>query len=158
MVYTTTAVPIAVYVDGVYRRGRGIAGLAFPVVLVAGALLGVVLTDAMGFAGPEVWLDWAYLTSVPSTTATEAGIYPALVGSVMLLLVVVVATFPVGVGAAIYLEEDAPSSGPMGKLVTLIEINIANLAGVPSVVYGLLGLAVFVRYVHMPNGRSSSAD
>jgi len=152
IVYTTTAVPIAVYVEGVYRRQKGIAGLIFPVVLVAGAALGVVLTDALGFAGPEVWLDWAYLTSMPSTTAAEAGIYPALVGSVMLLIVVVVATFPVGVGAAIYLEEYAPATGLTGRFVTLIEINIANLAGVPSVVYGLLGLAVFVRFVHMPNG------
>ena len=150
--YTTTAVPLAVYVAEVSRRGRGVSGLAFPVVLVGGALLGIVLTDVLGVAGPDVWLDWAYLTSVPSTTAAEAGIYPALVGSVMLLLVVVVATFPVGVGAAIYLEEYAPSTGLMGKFVTLIEINIANLAGVPSVVYGLLGLAVFVRWVHFPNG------
>ncbi|WP_135663853.1 phosphate ABC transporter permease PstA [Halorhabdus rudnickae] len=152
IVYTTTAVPVGVYVEGIYRRGRGVSGLVFPVVLIAGALLGVVLTDALSFAGPEVWLDWAYLTSVPNTEPTLAGIYPALVGSIMLLLVVIVATFPIGVGAAIYLEEYAPSSGPMGKFVTVIEINIANLAGVPSVVYGLLGLAVFVRYVHLPNG------
>ncbi|CCQ32908.1 Phosphate ABC transporter permease protein [Halorhabdus tiamatea SARL4B] len=152
IVYTTTAVPIAVYVEGIYRRRDGIAGLAFPIVLVVGGLLGVVLTDALGFAGPETWLDWAYLTSVPDTDPAAAGIYPALVGSVMLLIVVVVATFPIGVGAAIYLEEYAPSSGLMGKIVTVIEINISNLAGVPSVVYGLLGLAVFVRYMHFPNG------
>jgi len=59
---------------------------------------------------------------------------------------------PVGIGAAIYLEEYAPSSGLGGKIVTLIEINIGNLAGVPSVVYGLLGLALFIRILNMPTG------
>ena len=151
VVYTTTVVPLAVYVEGVYRRGR-FAGLAFPVVLVVGGVAGALLTRVLGLAGPDVWLDWAYLTSVPNTDPSLAGIYPALVGSVMLLLVVVVMTFPIGVGAAIYLEEYAPSEGIVGKFVTLVEINIANLAGVPSVVYGLLGLAVFIRWAGMPNG------
>lgn len=152
IVYTTTAAPIAVYVEGVYRRGRGVSGLAFPVVIGGGALIGVTVTRLGGISGPDVWLDWAYLTSAPSTVAAEAGIYPALVGSVMLLIVVVVATFPIGVGASIYLEEYAPSTGLTGTFVTLIEINIANLAGVPSVVYGLLGLAVFVRWISFPSG------
>jgi phosphate transport system permease protein len=89
---------------------------------------------------------------VPSRTPEDAGIYPALVGSVMMMVVIVVAIFPVGVGAAIYLEEYAPSSGLTGRVVTLIEINIGNLAGVPSVVYGLLGLALFIRVVNFPTG------
>ncbi|WP_181684951.1 phosphate ABC transporter permease PstA [Halorhabdus salina] len=151
VVYTTTVVPLAVYVEGVYRRGQ-LAGLAFPVVLVAGGLAGAVLTRALGLAGPDVWLDWGYLTSAPNSDPALAGIYPALVGSIMLLIVVVMMTFPIGVGAAIYLEEYAPSSGLVGKFVTLIEINISNLAGVPSVVYGLLGLAVFIRWAQIPNG------
>ena len=149
---TMTAVPVAVYIEGVVRRKEGVAGLAFPLVLVGGVAVGTVLVNALGFAGPDVWLDWSYLTSAPSTTPEEAGIYPALVGSVMLLLVIVAMTFPVGVGAAIYLEEYAPSNGLVGKFVTLIEINIANLAGVPSVVYGLLGLALFINFVHLPSG------
>jgi phosphate transport system permease protein len=57
-----------------------------------------------------------------------------------------------GVGAAIYLEEYAPQSGTAGRFVTFIEINIGNLAGVPSVVYGLLGLALFIRVLTMPSG------
>jgi phosphate transport system permease protein len=152
VVGTFAVVPLAVYVEGVYRRGDGVVGLAFPAVLVGGALLGAAAAETLGFAGPDVWLDWSFLTSAPSGTASEAGIYPALVGSIMLLIVIVVATFPVGVGAAIYLEEYAPSEGLAGKFVTLVEINIANLAGVPSVVYGLLGLAVFIQFVDFPSG------
>ncbi|AWB26897.1 phosphate ABC transporter permease PstA [Halococcoides cellulosivorans] len=149
---TTTVVPMGVYVEGVVRRRSGLAGLWIPVALVAGAVTGTAITAVLGLAGPETWLDWQFLTNAPSTTAAEAGIYPALVGSVMLLIVVIVATFPVGVGAAIYLEEYAPSNGLAGTVVTLIEINIANLAGVPSVVYGLLGLAVFINWVQFPSG------
>ncbi len=78
-----------------------------------------------------------------------------MVGSVMMIIVIVLTTFPVGVGAAIYLEEYAPSQAD-GKFVTLIEINIGNLAGVPSVVYGLLGLALFIRVLQWPQAPSSS--
>ncbi|MEF8787308.1 MAG: phosphate ABC transporter permease PstA [Haloarculaceae archaeon] len=152
IIYTMTVVPVAVYAEGVFRRGEGVAGLLLPVTLLVGGALGGLLVGQLGASGPETWLDWEFLTSMTTRSAETAGIYPALVGSVMLLIVIVVTTFPVGVGAAVYLEEYAPSSGPVGKLVTLIEINIANLAGVPSVVYGLLGLAVFIRFFQMPSG------
>ena len=149
---TFVPVPLAVYVEGVVRRGEGTVGLAFPVVAVVGVLVGGVLVQSLGFAGPDPWLDWNFLTSVHSRTAEDAGIYPTLVGSVMMIVVIVLTTFPVGVGAAIYLEEYAPSSGWAGRFVTLIEINIGNLAGVPSVVYGLLGLALFIRIIQWPQG------
>jgi len=152
IIYTVTAVPVAVYVEGIYRRNEGVSGLAFPVVLVGGTLFGVLTMRVLGFSGPASWLDWAYLTSAPNTTPELAGIYPALVGSVMILIVIIALTFPIGVGAALYLEEYAPSSGLAGKFVTLIEINIANLAGVPSVVYGLLGLGLFINRAHLPGG------
>ncbi|WP_339105715.1 phosphate ABC transporter permease PstA [Haloterrigena salinisoli] len=141
---TVVGVPVGLYVEGVFRRGEGVSGLALPVVLAAGAVACAVVVDAVGFTGPDIWLDWEFLTSVHNTTPREAGIYPALVGSVMMIIVVAVAAFPVGVGAAIYLEEYAPNEGLLGSVVELIEINIANLAGVPSVVYGLLGLVLFV--------------
>ena len=144
--------PLAVYVEGVVRRSEGTAGLVFPVVAIGGTLVGAALVQALGFAGPEPWLDWGFLTSAHSRTPAEAGIYPTLVGSVMMIVVIVLSTFPVGIGAAIYLEEYAPSTGWTGKLVTLIEINISNLAGVPSVVYGLLGLALFIRILTWPQG------
>ncbi|GGK75272.1 phosphate ABC transporter permease PstA [Haloarcula sebkhae] len=152
LLVTFAALPLGVYVEGVIRRSEGVRGLAFPVVAVLGVAAGAVATSALGFAGPNPWLDWGFLTSATSRTAADAGIYPAMVGSVMMIIVIVLTTFPVGVGAAIYLEEYAPSQGLMGKFVTLIEINIGNLAGVPSVVYGLLGLALFIRVLQWPQG------
>ncbi|EMA18507.1 phosphate ABC transporter permease PstA [Haloarcula argentinensis] len=152
LIVTFAVLPLGVYVEGVLRRGEGVRGLAFPVVAVLGVVVGGVVTGALGFAGPDPWLDWGFLTSATSRTAADAGIYPAMVGSVMMIIVIVLTTFPVGVGAAIYLEEYAPSQGLMGKFVTLIEINIGNLAGVPSVVYGLLGLALFIRVLQWPQG------
>lgn len=87
------------------------------------------------------WLDAAFFTKNASRTATMAGLGPALLGSVMLILLVIALSVPLGVGAAIYLEEYAPDNA----ITRLIELNLNNLAGVPSVVYGILGLSVFVR-------------
>jgi len=148
----SVAVPTALYVEGVVREREQLAGLALPVVVYAGMFLGAALVEAFGFAGPEAWLDWQFLTSAHSRFPEEAGIYPALVGSIMMMLVIVVSAFPVGVAAAVYLEEYAPDSGALGRVVGIIEMNIANLAGVPSVVYGLLGLALFIRYASMNTG------
>ncbi|AEH38905.1 phosphate ABC transporter permease PstA [Halopiger xanaduensis] len=145
LLVAVAAVPVGLYVESVVRRGAGTTGLAFPVIVTGGIVAGVLLTDALGFAGPDPWLDWSFLTSSPSRTPEDAGFYPPLVGSVMMLLVIVVSAFPVGVGAAVYLEEYAPENGRWGRLVDLIEVNIGNLAGVPSVVYGILGLALFIR-------------
>jgi phosphate transport system permease protein len=104
LVTTFTLPPLAFYVEGVVRRNEGVPGLAFPVVLVAGVLIGAVLVRQLGFAGPNPWLDVDFLLNPTSRTPEDAGIYPALVGSVMMMVVIIVATFPVGVGAAIYLE------------------------------------------------------
>ncbi|MFC6718722.1 phosphate ABC transporter permease PstA [Natrialbaceae archaeon GCM10025810] len=144
--------PVTLYVEHVWRIGEGTSGLAFPLIVGGGVLVGWLAVSTLGFAGPNSWLDWGFLTSAASRTPEDAGIYPALVGSVLMLIVIVLSAFPVGVGAAIYLEEYAPSSGLVGRIVKLIEINIANLAGVPSVVYGVLGLAVFIRTVGMETG------
>ncbi|MCU4716486.1 phosphate ABC transporter permease PstA [Halapricum hydrolyticum] len=153
VVASVTVPPLAVYVEGVVRRREGMAGLAFPLVLIGGALAGWLLVQQVGFGMPDPWLDWGFLTNAHSRfSAEKTGIYPPLVGSVMMLFAIVILIFPVGVGAAIYLEEYAPSQGLAGKFVTLIEINIGNLAGVPSVVYGLLGLALFIRFLSMPVG------
>ncbi|NKE38077.1 phosphate ABC transporter permease PstA [Natronococcus sp. JC468] len=149
---TVVGVPVGLYGESVLRRDKGITGLAFPVVVGLGTVLALVVIETLGFAGPNSWLDWSFLTSAHDTTPREAGIYPALVGSVMMLIVVAVAAFPIGVGAAVYLEEYAPSQGRLSSIVELIEINIANLAGVPSVVYGILGLALFVRGIGMQAG------
>ncbi|WP_224334396.1 phosphate ABC transporter permease PstA [Haloprofundus halobius] len=153
ILFTFAGVPTALYVEGVVRR-REVrpVGLLFPLVVVAGMLSGAALVDLLGFAGPETWLDYQFLTSANSRFPEEAGIYPALIGSIMMMVVVALSSFPIGVGAALYLEEYAPSDGPLGMVVKFIEINIANLAGVPSVVYGLLGLALFVNWLDFASG------
>lgn len=86
-------------------------------------------------------LNLEFLQGFPSRKAELAGIYPALVGSLLLIGLSGSIGLPIGIGAAIYLEEYSKS----GRIASLIEINVANLAGVPSVIYGLLGLEVFVR-------------
>jgi len=149
---TAVLVPTAAYLEGVIRRGEGLAGLAFPAVVAAGVLVGLAVADGLALAGPDPWLDWGFLTSATSRTPADAGIYPALVGSVLIVVVIALTAFPVGVAAAIYLEEYAPDAGRFGRVVDLIEINIGNLAGVPSVVYGLLGLALFIQGIGLRAG------
>lgn len=86
------------------------------------------------------WVDTQFLTSLPSRKPQKAGIYTAIFGSLWLLIITACFALPIGVGTTIYLEEYAKKS----KLTKFIDINISNLAGVPSIVYGLLGLAIFV--------------
>lgn len=90
-------------------------------------------------------LDWQFLTSLGSRRAGSAGIYHALAGSVAVIALTGVLALPIGVAAALYLEE----YGTRSRLARLIEINIANLAAVPSIIYGLLGLGLFVRAMGM---------
>ncbi|MGH9311001.1 MAG: phosphate ABC transporter permease PstA [Vicinamibacterales bacterium] len=107
-----------------------------------GALLFTVVSDG------AARLSWDFVTSYPSRRASQAGIFPALVGSIAVISLTALLAIPVGVAAAIYLEE----YGTRGRISRLIEINISNLAGVPSIIYGLLGLGLFVRVMGM--GRS----
>jgi phosphate transport system permease protein len=93
-------------------------------------------------------LSWQFITSYPSRRPEEAGILPALVGSIYVITLTAILAIPFGIGAALYLEE----YGGRGRISRLIEINISNLAGVPSIIYGLLGLGLFVRTLGM--GRS----
>lgn len=86
-------------------------------------------------------LDWQLISSFPSRFPEQAGIKAALVGSLWLILLTAIISVVIGVGAAVYLEEYAPKT----RLRGLIQTNIANLAGVPSIVYGILGLGLFVR-------------
>jgi len=104
-------------------------------IIVLAFLLVDVLTDGL----QEI--DIEFLTSFPSRFPENAGLRSALLGSLWLLVMTAFISFPLGVASAIYLEEYAPES----KLKRFIQLNIANLAGVPSVVYGLLGLGMFVR-------------
>jgi len=107
--------------------------------IALGALLYDVAHDGVGR------LSWKFFTSYPSRRPEEAGILAALAGTLFVMSLTALIAVPLGVAAAIYLEE----YGGKGRIARLIEINIANLAGVPSIIYGLLGLGLFVRLMHM---------
>ncbi len=94
------------------------------------------------------WLSLSFLLGTPSRFPEKAGILPALVGSFWLIILTAIFSIPLGIGAAIFLEEYSKKN----FIARFIQINISNLAGVPSVVYGILGLAVFVRFLAL--GRS----
>ncbi|MFW6174932.1 MAG: phosphate ABC transporter permease PstA [Chloroflexota bacterium] len=109
---------------------------------VLGALLVDVLRDGLG------WLDFQFLNSYPSRRAAESGIKAALFGTLWIMGLTALFTVPLGIAAAIYLVEFASNN----RINRLIQLNISNLAGVPSIIYGLLGLAIFVQFFAM--GRS----
>ena len=110
------------------------------------AVLGVLLFHVTREGLP--WIDIQFLTDFPSRFPEKAGIKSALWGTIWLISLTAAFSIPVGIGAAIYLEEYAGK----GRISRFIEVNIANLAGVPSIVYGILGLAIFVRFFAL--GRS----
>lgn len=91
------------------------------------------------------WIDWQFITSMPSRSPEKAGILSALVGSLWTIGLTAVFAMILGVGTAIYLEE---YTDPKKWINRVIQINISNLAGVPAIVYGLLGLALFVRFLN----------
>ena len=106
-------------------------------VLVLAWLLIEVFVDCFG------WLDWQFLSSYSSRHPVEAGVLAPIAGTFWVIILTAVMTVPVGIATAVYLEEFAPDN----RVTRLIQLNISNLAGVPSVVYGLLGLAIFVQYL-----------
>jgi phosphate transport system permease protein len=125
------------------RRDRAFRLLAQAALWSALAVLGALLVSVV--SGGWERLSWDFITSYPSRRASAAGIYPALAGSVFVIALTGALALPLGVGAALYLEE----YGRGTRLERLIEINIANLAAVPSIIYGLLGLGLFVRALAM---------
>src|SRR5690606_13546977 len=131
-------------------RRRGIGTVAY-VLFLAATLVGLVF---LAILLVDIWSDGAgrlrtdVLRNPPSRLTSRPGAWPAVVGSIWTMLLTALVAFPLGVGTAIWLEEYAPNN----RLTGIIEANIANLAGVPSIVYGILGLAVFVRALAL--GRS----
>lgn len=123
------------------RADRAFMFISLAATLVGILFLAVLLADVVrdGIA----WLDWQFLTSFPSRFPEQAGVKSALVGSLYMILITAIVALPIGVATAIYLEEYATEN----RLTFLIQTNIANLAGVPSIIYGLLGLEVFVRFL-----------
>lgn len=118
-----------------------LVSIAFSILSLA-LLLFDVVRDGAG------WLSIDLLTHYPSRIPERAGIKSAILGTLWMMGLTAAVSFPIGVGAAIYLEEYAPKNW----LTRILQTNIANLAGVPSIVYGILGLAIFVRYFAL--GRS----
>ena len=125
--------------------GRGFHGLCLLSVCIALGMLAVLLIYLLqqGVTG----IDWSFLTSFPSRHPDKAGIKPAMLGSIYVVLVAGVVSFTLGVATALFLEEYATRS----KFAKIAKINIANLAGVPSIVYGILGLQIFVHSMHLGN-------
>lgn len=122
------------------RKTRAVVvqGLLFLVTGLAIVILAALIWDITS-AGAR-WLSLDLLTNTPSRKPEEAGLRPALLGTLWVIGLTALVAFPVGVGAAVYLEEYAPNN----RWTRLLKTNIANLAGIPSIVYGLLGLGVFV--------------
>ena len=137
------------YEPRVRTRGRiagGWRGIFFGATALAIVLLGMLLWSILqpGWS----WLSWHLITAMPSRIPANAGMNSAIWGSIWIVSISAVVAFVIGLGCAIYLEEYAPRNRWTG----FIQTNISNLAGVPSIVYGLLGLVVFVDWLHM--GRS----
>ena len=145
---------------GLRGQRRDVAGHVFRAVLVLAlalalltlaALLVEVLTEGWSVLSTRLG---DFLTGTLRTQADEAGVFQGLRGSFWIGVFTIGLAFPVGIGAAIYLEEYARQ----GRFTRLISINIRNLAGVPSVVYGILGLAIFVKTLHgLTGGRTVMA-
>jgi phosphate transport system permease protein len=117
-------------------------------ILLAASLIGVGILLFLGYetvreGAGRLSLD--FLTSYPSRKAEQAGLRSSALGSAWVLGTTVVVALPIAVGTAIWIEEFAPRN----KLTTFVKLNLANLAGVPSIIYGVLGLAIFVRYFGM---------
>lgn len=129
-----------------HRKGNIFTILGLISIVVALGMLCILIVDILLRGLP--WFDWTFLTSFDSRFADRAGIKAGLIGSFWMIGLTILFALPTGVLAAIYLEEYATPN----PVSTFIRINIANLAGIPSIIYGLLGLQVFVRYAGL--GRS----
>jgi phosphate transport system permease protein len=131
--------------------GKILLDTVFSALLFIGTIVGVIalatlIWTILADGWERLFADPAgFLTNYVSRLPARAGIRAALVGSAYLMVLTALFSFPIGVGAAIYLEEFAPRN----RVTNFVEANIANLAGVPSVVYGLLGLGIFARFLRL---------
>ena len=134
-----------------HRKARFFARFCEVVTWLGNILLLVLLYQI--FSDGLKWLDIDFLSSFPSRFPERAGIFSALAGTLWLISLVAFISIPIGVATAIFIEE----FGGKGKLVQFIDINISNLAGVPSIVYGIIGLAIFVRGLALERSLISGA-
>ncbi|MBW1740082.1 MAG: phosphate ABC transporter permease PstA [Deltaproteobacteria bacterium] len=127
------------------KKRKLIEGMAFGVIRLSTVIICLALAIMLGFILVNGYkaINWTFLTEPPMDAMTKGGIFPAIVGTFYLTLGAITIAFPLGVASAIYLSEYARE----GKMVRLIRIGINNLAGVPSVVFGLFGLGLFVVFL-----------
>jgi len=143
----TTALPkFKVSLAKRYQLDRLFHWVALIATLIGLVVLAVLLFHIARSGLPQV--GWSFISNFASRKPEQAGIYAAVIGTIWLMMVTAAIAFPFGVGAGIFLEEFAGDSW----FTQTIEINIANLAAVPSIIYGLLGLEVFVRVMHPITG------
>lgn len=140
------------------RAPRDVGGRAMTVVTAGAAGLvvlavGVILADIVLHGWTTV--TWKFLADVPRAGMTEGGIFPAIYGTTLLVLLMVVALVPFGVGAGVWLHEYAP---PDAWLTRAVRFAVANLAGVPSIVYGLFGLGFFIQFLGHGIDRAAGLD
>ena len=129
-----------------HRLGSVFYGLF--IVSIGIGIVGLVVLILQVLVRGLPWLTWGFISGYPAPDPAEAGLLSALMGTIWLMGLTAAFTVPVGLGAALYLEEYAEKN----LFTNFVEINISNLAGVPSIIYGLLGLALFVSWWNM--GRS----
>jgi phosphate transport system permease protein len=133
--------------EGIHWRRKLSQGIMFWLFRLAAIINGLALLIVVYFLTAKGWraINWTFLTQSPTDSMTKGGILPCIVGTLCLSLGAIMVALPVGVASAVYLNEYARP----GRLVRIIRLGINNLAGVPSVVFGLFGLAFFVVYLKM---------
>lgn len=139
------------YLKNLKRKDTAFQYVALGCTVFALLVLGILIWDIL--AGGLRRLDWSFFANLPSRHAERAGIKTPLAGMGSLLFFTLLIALPIGIMAGVYLEE----YGTNNRFAKLIEINIANLAGVPSVIYGILGLQLFVRTAGMGNSLMAGA-
>jgi phosphate transport system permease protein len=125
------------------RADRALAVLSAAAVLIILAMLAIIVLDIV--AGGSRAVSWEFLSTNPREGMTAGGVFPAIFGTVVLTLLMTLAAVPAGVATAIYLTEYASKRSLLARLV---RVCVANLAGVPSIVFGLFGLGLFVLFFH----------
>jgi phosphate transport system permease protein len=119
-----------------FTAATGLACLALT--MMVALILGNVVRHGIGH------ISWAFLSQAPKSGMTEGGIFPAIFGTAVLVLLMTLAAVPLGVSTAIYLQEYAPKGS---RWIQVVRLAIQNLAGVPAIVFGLFGLGFFIQFV-----------
>ncbi len=129
-------------IQGRKIAGRGLTWLTGAAAFLVVAMLLVILWDVV--RGGIGRVTWQFLSSAPEEGMTSGGIFPAIYGTAVMTLLMTIVVLPVGVATAVYLHEYAP---PRSRLAEAVRVAVTNLAGVPSIVFGLFGLGFFIQFI-----------